>query len=85
MDIGSLVNMLSNNMKRTAVPEPVRDEIGKILMSKATSADEIRILRNVIEKMKREQEAQSVTSGLIGSQLTPVAEPFTSALRSLLQ
>lgn len=85
MDVGSLINMLSNNMKRTAVPEPVRDEIGRILMSKATSADEIRILRNVIEKMKREQEAQSVTSGLIGSQLTPAAEPFTSALRSLLQ
>ena len=85
MDIGSLVNMLSNNMKRTSVPEPVRDEIGRILLSKATSADEIRILRNVIEKMKREQEAQSVTSGLIGSQLTPAAEPFTAALRSLLQ
>jgi len=85
MDIGSLVNMLSNTMKRTSVPEPVRNEIGKILMSKATSADEIRILRNVIEKMKREQEAQSVTSGLIGSQLTPAAEPFTAALRSLLQ
>jgi hypothetical protein len=85
MDIGSLVNMLSNNMKRTSVPEPVRDEIGRILLSRATSADEIRILRNVIEKMKREQEAQSVTSGLIGSQLTPAAEPFTAALRSLLQ
>jgi hypothetical protein len=85
MDIGSLVNMLSNNMKRTSVPEPVRNEIGRILLSKATSADEIRILRNVIEKMKREQEAQSVTSGLIGSQLTPAAEPFTAALRSLLQ
>jgi hypothetical protein len=85
MDIGSLINMLSNNMKRTSVPEPVRNEIGKILMSKATSADEIKILRNVIEKMKREQEVQSATSGLIGSQLTPAAEPFTSALRSLLQ
>jgi hypothetical protein len=85
MDIGSLINMLSNNMKRTSVPEPVRNEIGKILMSKATSGDEIRLLRQAMEKMKREQEAQSVTSGLIGSQLTPVAEPFTSALRSLLQ
>jgi hypothetical protein len=85
MDIGSLINMLSNTMKRTSVPEPVRDEIGRILMSKATSGDEIRLLRNAMEKMKREQEAQSVTSGLIGSQLTPAAEPFTSALRSLLQ
>lgn len=85
MDIGSLINMLSNNMKRTSVPEPVRNEIGRILMSRATSGDEIRLLRNAMEKMKREQEVQSSTSGLIGSQLTPAAEPFTSALRSLLQ
>lgn len=85
MDIGSLINMLSNNMKRTSVPEPVRNEIGKILMSKATSGDEIRLLRNAMEKMRREQEVQASTSGLIGSQLTPAVEPFTSALRSLLQ
>lgn len=85
MDIGSLINMLSNNMKRTVVPEPVRNEIGRILMSKATSGDEIRLLRNAMEKMKREQEVQASTSGLIGSQLTPAAEPFTAALRSLLQ
>lgn len=85
MDIGSLLNMLSNNMSRTSVPEPVRNEIGRILMSRATSADEVRILRNVIEKMKREQEAQAMTSGIIGSQLAPAAEPFTAALRSLLQ
>lgn len=85
MDIGSLVNMLSSNIKRTAMPEPVRNEIGRILMSKATSGDEIRMLRNAMEKMKREQEVQASTSGLIGSQLTPVAEPFTAALRSLLQ
>jgi hypothetical protein len=85
MDIGSLLNMLSNNMKRTSVPEPVRNEIGRILMSRATSADEVKILRNVIDKMKKEQEAQAVTSGIIGSQLAPAAEPFTAALRSLLQ
>lgn len=85
MDIGSLVNMLSSNIKRTAMPEPVRNEIGRILMSKATSGDEIRMLRNAMDKMKREQEVQASTSGLIGSQLTPVAEPFTAALRSLLQ
>lgn len=85
MDIGSLLNMLSNNMKRTSVPEPVRNEIGRILMSRATSADEVKILRNVIDKMKRDQEAQAVTSGIIGSQLAPAAEPFTAALRSLLQ
>jgi hypothetical protein len=85
MDINSLMNMLSNNMTRTGVPEPVRNEIGRILMSRATSGDEIRLLRNAMEKMKREQQVQSSTSGLIGSQLTPVAEPFTAALRSLLQ
>lgn len=85
MDVGSLVNMLANNMKRTSVPEPVRNEIGRILMSRATSADEVRILRNVIDKMKKEQDAQAMTSGIIGSQLAPAAEPFTAALRSLLQ
>lgn len=85
MDVGSLINMLSNNMKRTSVPEPVRNEIGRILMSRATSADEVKILRSVIDKMKKEQDAQAVTSGIIGSQLAPVAEPFTAALRSLLQ
>ena len=85
MDVGSLLNMLSNNMSRTSVPEPVRNEIGRILMSRATSADEVKILRNVIDKMKKEQEAQAMTSGIIGSQLAPAAEPFTAALRSLLQ
>ena len=85
MDVSSLINMLSNNMKRTSVPEPVRNEIGRILMSRATSADEVKILRSVIDKMKKEQDAQAVTSGIIGSQLAPVAEPFTAALRSLLQ
>lgn len=85
MDVGSLVNMLANNMKRTSVPEPVRNEIGRILMSRATSADEVKILRNVIDKMEKEQEAQAMTSGIIGSQLAPAAEPFTAALRSLLQ
>lgn len=85
MDIGTLINMLSGSMTRTALPEPVRNEIGRILMSKATSGDEIRLLRNAMEKMKREQEVQASTSGLIGSQLTPAVEPFTSALRSLLQ
>jgi hypothetical protein len=85
MDISTLLNMLSNNMTRTSVPEPVRNEIGRILMSRASSADEVKILRNVIDKMKREQEAQAMTSGIIGSQLAPAAEPFTAALRSLLQ
>jgi hypothetical protein len=85
MDIDSLINMLANNMRRTSVPEPVRDEIGRILMSRATSADEVRTLRNVIENIKKQQNAQAMTSGIIGSQLAPAAEPFTAALRSLLQ
>jgi len=85
MDIGSLINMLSNNMKRTVVPEPVRNEIGKILMSKSPNADELRRLRDVMERMKQQQQTQATTSGLIGSQLTPTVEPFTAALRSLLQ
>lgn len=85
MDVGSLINLLSNSMTRTSVPEPVRDEIGRILMSRATSGDEVRMLRSVIDRMKKEQEAQARTSGIIGSQLAPAAEPFTAALRSLLQ
>ena len=85
MDVTSLLNMLSNNMTRTAVPEPVRNEIGRILMSRATSGDEVRMLRSVIDRMKKEQDQQAMTSGIIGSQLAPAAEPFTAALRSLLQ
>lgn len=85
MDINSLINMLSSNMKRTSVPEPVRDEIGKILMSRATNPAELRRLRDVMERMKQQEQTQATTSGLIGSQLTPTVEPFTSALRSLLQ
>jgi hypothetical protein len=85
MDVGSLVNMLSNSMKRTSVPEPVRNEIGRILMSRASSGDEVRALRSVIEKMKESQNNQAVRSGIIGSNLAPAAEPFTAALRSLLQ
>ena len=85
MDVGSLIGMLSNSMKRTSVPEPVRDEIGRILMSRASSGDEVRALRSVIEKMKESQNNQAVRSGIIGSNLAPAAEPFTAALRSLLQ
>ena len=85
MDVGSLINLLSNSMTRTSVPEPVRNEIGRILMSRATSGDEVRMLRSVIDRMKKEQDTQAMRSGIIGSQLAPAAEPFTAALRSLLQ
>jgi hypothetical protein len=85
MDVGSLVNMLSGSMARTSVPEPVRNEIGRILMSRATSGDEVKTLRSVIDRMKKEQDAQAMRSGIIGSQFAPAAEPFTAALRSLLQ
>jgi hypothetical protein len=63
MDVNSLINMLSSNMKRTAVPEPVRNEIGRILMSRATSGDEVRILRSVIDKMKKDQEISHLDIG----------------------
>lgn len=85
MDTTSLLNLLTQGMARTSVPEPVRDEIGRILMSRATSGDEMRILRDVIEKMRQSQARQPVTSGIIGTQVAPTVEPFTAALRSLLQ
>jgi len=85
MDTSSLLNLLTQGMRRTSIPEPVRDEIGRILMSRATSGDEMRILRDVIARMRREQEQAGVTSGIIGTQVAPAAEPFTAALRSLLQ
>lgn len=86
MDIGSLINMLGNIKQRTIVPEPVRNEIGRILMSKATSGDEIRMLREVIKKMEEEQARQGTRTGLIGGQLGVQAiEPVTESLRSLLQ
>lgn len=86
MDIGSLLNMLQGTMQRTVVPESVRNQIGQILTSRATSGDELRILRNVIAEMERKQRGGAATSGIIGSQIgVPAVEPVTEALRSLLQ
>ena len=86
MDIGTLLNMLQGQMKRTVVPEPVRNEIGRILTSRASSGDELRMLREAIAQMERQQRGASTTSGIIGSQIgAPALEPVTEALRSLLQ
>lgn len=85
-DLGSLLNMIQGGMTRTVVPENVRNEIGRILTSKAQSGDELRMLRSAIEEMERKQRGQAATSGLIGSQIgLPAIEPATEALRSLLQ
>jgi hypothetical protein len=86
MDIGTLLNMLQGQMKRTVVPEPVRNEIGRILTSRASSGDELKMLREAIAQMERQQRGASATSGIIGSQIgVPAIEPVTEALRSLLQ
>jgi len=81
MDVGSLLNALTSGMKRTAVPEPVRNEIGRILLSRATSADEIRAIRNAMERMKQQERFMATSSGVIGGQAT---QPFVDVLKSLL-
>lgn len=86
MDINSLLNMLQGGMKRTVVPEPIRNQIGQILTSRATSGDELRMLREVIADIERKQRGGAATSGIIGSQIgVPAVEPVTEALKSLLQ
>lgn len=86
MDINSLLNMLQGGMKRTVVPESVRNQIGQILTSRATSGDELRTLREVIADIERKQRGGAATSGIIGSQIgVPAMEPVTEALKSLLQ
>lgn len=84
MDIGSLLNMITTGMRRTAIPEPVRDEIGRILLSRAQSGDEIRMIREALEKMLRQQQFAPATSGVIGGQFQSVADPFIESLKSLL-
>jgi hypothetical protein len=84
MDIGSLMNMLTAGMRRTAVPEPVRDEIGRILLSRAQSGDEIRMIREALERMRRQQQVAPATSGVVGGQFQSVADPFIESLKSLL-
>lgn len=84
MDIGSLMNMLTTGMRRTAVPEPVRDEIGRILLSRAQSGDEIRMIREALERMRRQQQVVPATSGVVGGQFQSVADPFIESLKSLL-
>lgn len=86
MDLGTLLGMIQGGMTRTVVPEGVRDEIGRILTSRAQSGDELRMLREAMAAIERRQRGQSATSGLIGSQIgVPAIEPVTEALKSLLQ
>jgi hypothetical protein len=85
MDVGTLLNMITSGMRRTAVPEPVRDEIGRILLSRAQSGDEIRMIREAMERMRRQQQVQTSTSGVVGGQFQSVADPFVETLKSLLQ
>ena len=85
-DLGSLLSMIQGGMTRTVVPENVRSEVGRILLSRAESGDEIRMLRSALAEMERKQRGGAATSGLIGSQVgAPAIEPVTEALRSLLQ
>lgn len=81
MDIGSLVNLLTSGMKRTIVPEPVRNEIGRILLSNAKSSDEIRMIREAMDRLKKQQQFTSTASGVIGGQ---TSQPFVDVLKSLL-
>jgi DNA-binding transcriptional MerR regulator len=81
MDLQSLVNMISSGMQRTAVPQNVRDEIGRVLMGRNPEE-----LRKVIEMLQAQQRGGAVRSGIIGTQLgVPAVEPLTEGLRSLLQ
>ncbi len=85
-DLGTLLNLIQGGMTRTIVPEPVRNEIGRILTSRAQSGDELRMLRETIAELERKQRGQAATSGLIGTQIgVPALEPVTEAIRSLLQ
>jgi hypothetical protein len=72
-------------MSRSVVPEPVRNEIGNILLSRAQSPEQLKMLKNVISKMEEEQKNKSLRSGLIGGNIgSQFAEPVTQGLRSLL-
>lgn len=81
MDLGTLLNMVSSGFTRTIVPEPVRNEIGRILLSRAQSADEIKAVRSAIERLKRNQQFVTGASGAIGAQ---VSSPFSQVFQSLL-
>lgn len=84
MDVGTLLNTITSGMRRVAVPEPVRDEIGRILLSRAQSSDEIRMIREALERMRRQQQVAASTSGVVGGQFQSVADPFIESLKSLL-
>lgn len=81
MDLQSLINTISSGMQRTAVPQNVRDEIGRVLMGRNPEE-----LRKVIDMLQTQQRGGATRSGIIGTQLgVPAIEPLTEGLRSLLQ
>jgi hypothetical protein len=85
MNLDSLIGMIQTGMSRSVVPEPVRNEIGNILLSRAQSPEQLKMLKNVISKMEEEQRNKSLRSGLIGGNIGgQFAEPVTQGLRSLL-
>jgi hypothetical protein len=85
MNLDSLIGMIQTGMSRSVVPEPVRNEIGNILLSRAQSPEQLKMLKNVISKMEEEQKNKSLRSGLIGGNIGgQFAEPVTQGLRSLL-
>jgi hypothetical protein len=85
MSLDSLLNLIQSGMSRTVVPEPVRNEIGNILLSRAQSPQQLDMLRNVIKQMEEQQKNKTIRSGLIGGSLgAQYTEPVTQGLRSLL-
>jgi hypothetical protein len=85
MSLDSLLNLIQSGMSRTIVPEPVRNEIGNILLSRAQSPQQLDMLRNVIKQMEEQQKNKTIRSGLIGGSLgAQYTEPVTQGLRSLL-
>lgn len=85
MSLDSLLNLIQSGMSRTVVPEPVRNEIGQILLSRAQSPEQLRMLKDTIAKMEQQQRNKTIRSGLIGGALgAEYTEPVTQGLRSLL-
>lgn len=85
MNLDSLLGMIQSGWQRSIVPKPVRDEVGRILLSTAKSPDELIKVRDVIAKIEQEQANKTVRSGLIGGSLgAQYTEPVTQGLRSLL-
>lgn len=85
MNLESLLGLIQSGWQRSVVPEPVRNEIGNILLSRAKSPEQLAMLKDVIAKMEEQQRNRTMRSGLIGGSLgAQYTEPVTQSLRSLL-